>query len=281
MGILCHTAGSRDSHAHTLRPCLAITAYPIPRVLARMRNLRSPTLPSFHLHIMRPRSPFDLHDIMLSDTKLSGQAEAKLLTWLDGQTNVISFHFPLPLLLDNDATTRHLSAPTPLLTLTQDIFTHAAATLLPNLTTLHGPPHLVILFAPSLPRYMLILVLRPPSSPSVLLFDIAMMCSSMSVKRTEGKILRSPVVIYRIIEELQRRERPAKSVGVVSFLVSPFKYRRVLVMRISGMAEVKAVREGLDERFPLPQRARTRPTLSTISGFGRSMVVSERAVLRA
>ncbi len=48
-------------------------------------------------------------------------------------------------------------------------------------------------------------------------------------------------------------------------------------MHIPEMAQVKTVKEELGERFPLPKRARIRPTLSTTSHSSHSMVVSERA----
>ncbi len=91
---------------------------------------------------MRNCPAIDLRDIKSSDTNLYGQAEAEFLTWLNYQTNIVSLQFPLALLPDNDTTTRHLSMPmlaSPTAMMTQDMFTHAVATLLPNLTT---PPRL-------------------------------------------------------------------------------------------------------------------------------------------
>ncbi len=71
-----------------------------------MNNLCSLTLPSFDLHILRHHSAFGLRYIEFGNTHLCGQAEGELLTWLDGQTNVVSLRFPF---LINDA-----SPPTPL-----------------------------------------------------------------------------------------------------------------------------------------------------------------------
>ncbi|KAK0432965.1 hypothetical protein EV421DRAFT_1910519 [Armillaria borealis] len=146
---------------HTLRiPASALAqtrAYLIPHILTCMDNLCSLTLPSFDLHIMilRHHSAFRLCHIKFGNTPLSRQAEAELLTWLDGQTNIISLRFPFLLDDDDDASppmplpttptgTPLLSAPTmptqpsmpplsplpPTPTLTQDTFTHTGATLL-------------------------------------------------------------------------------------------------------------------------------------------------------
>ncbi|KAK0432067.1 hypothetical protein EV421DRAFT_1911258 [Armillaria borealis] len=90
-------------------PSAQTRAYLIPRVLVRVDNLRSLTLPSFDLHILRHDSAFGLRHIAVGNTCLSGQTEAELLTWLDGQTNVMSLQFPF-LLDDND----DASPPTPL-----------------------------------------------------------------------------------------------------------------------------------------------------------------------
>ncbi len=59
---------------HTLRipawPSAQTRAYLIPRLLARKDNLRSLTLPSFDLHILRHHSAFCLRDIQLGDIHL-------------------------------------------------------------------------------------------------------------------------------------------------------------------------------------------------------------------
>ncbi|KAK0432938.1 hypothetical protein EV421DRAFT_1846849, partial [Armillaria borealis] len=57
-------------------------------------TFRCLTLPSFDLHILRHHSAFGLRHIEFGNTRLSGQAEDELLTWLDGQTNVVSLRFP-------------------------------------------------------------------------------------------------------------------------------------------------------------------------------------------
>ncbi|KAK0190200.1 hypothetical protein F5146DRAFT_653795 [Armillaria mellea] len=66
------------------------SAYLIPRVLARTDNLRLLSLPSFDLHIVRHHSAFGLRYVQFRNTCLSGRAEAELLMWLRGQTNVVS-----------------------------------------------------------------------------------------------------------------------------------------------------------------------------------------------
>ncbi len=97
--------------------------------------------------------------------------------------NIVSLQFPL-LLDDNDnsplpatqAPTQLLSAPgwlslfpmpplpplPPTPTPTQDTFTHAADTLLPNPTTLQGPPHRDILLMPSRPLIDATITVAPP-----------------------------------------------------------------------------------------------------------------------
>ncbi len=81
-------------------PFAQTPAYLIPCVLSRMDNLRFITLPSFDLHIVRHHSAFGLRHIEHGNTRPSGQAEIKRLTWLDGQTNAVSFR--IPFLLDDD-----------------------------------------------------------------------------------------------------------------------------------------------------------------------------------
>ncbi len=73
-----------------------------------MDNLRS--LPSFDIHILRHHSAFGLCHIDIGNTRLSEQAEAELLMWLDGQTNVVSLRFAF-LVDDHDV---NASPPTPL-----------------------------------------------------------------------------------------------------------------------------------------------------------------------
>ncbi|SJL17972.1 uncharacterized protein ARMOST_21543 [Armillaria ostoyae] len=307
------------SLTHTLRvpawPSAQTRAYLIPRVLARMDNLRSLSLPSFDLHILRHHSAFGLRHIEFGNTRLSGQAEIELLTWLDGQTNVVSLRFPFLLDDDDDASpptplpatptrTRLLSAPTtpsqpflfpmpplsplpPTPTPTQDTFTftHTEATLLPNLATLHAPPHLIILLAPSRPLIDATITISTPIyagfRPTTTLESLPASVRRLRFtfksvgKRTEEKTLRSAVVVCPGIEELEIDGEAGEECWCS--IVPHFKSLRVLVMRIPRTAQVKTVKEELDERFPLPKRARTRSTSSTISHSGHSMVVSERA----
>ncbi|PBK80399.1 hypothetical protein ARMGADRAFT_1092284 [Armillaria gallica] len=86
-----------------------------------------------------------------------------------------------------------------------------------------------------------------------------------------GKNTSGAVVVCPAIEELEIEGKCWCSI------VLHFNYLRVLVMRTPGTAQVKATKEELDERFPLPKCARPRWTSSTISHSGHSMVVSERA----
>ncbi|KAK0226854.1 hypothetical protein EDD85DRAFT_1027347 [Armillaria nabsnona] len=306
------------SLTHTLRvpawPSAQTRAYLIPRVLARMDNLRFLTLPSFDIHILRHHSAFGLRYIEFGNTRLSGQAEGELLTWLDGQTNVVSLRFPFLLDDDDDDASpptplpatptriRLLSAPTtpsqsflfpmpplsplpPTPTPTRDTFTHTAETLLPNLTTLQGPPRLVILLAPSRPLIDASITISKPIyagfRPTTTLESLPSSVRRLNLvfksvgKRTEEKTLRSAVVVCPAIEELEIEGEGGEECWCS--IVPHFKSIRVLVMRIPGTAQVRTAKEELDERFPLPKRARTRSTSSTISHSGHSMVVSERA----
>ncbi|KAK0477161.1 hypothetical protein EDD18DRAFT_1337998 [Armillaria luteobubalina] len=306
------------SLTHTLRvpawPSAQTRAYLIPRVLARMDNLRSLSLPSFDLHILRHHSAFGLRHIEFSNTRLSEQAEAELLMWLDGQTNVVSLRFPLLVDdVDEDASPptplpstptriRLLSAPTtpskpflfpmpplsplpPTPTPTQDTFSHTTETLLPNLTALQGPPRLIILLAPSRPLIDVSITISTPIydgfRPTTTLESLPpsvrhLRFAFKSVgKRTEEKTLRSAVVVCPAIEELEIEGDAGEACWCS--IVPYFKSLCVLIMRKPGTAQVKTAREELDERFPLPKRARTRSTSSTISHSGHSMVVSERA----
>ncbi|KAK0184247.1 hypothetical protein F5146DRAFT_252895 [Armillaria mellea] len=306
------------SLTHTLRvpawPSAQTRAYLIPRVLAHMDNLRSLSLPSFDLHILRHHSAFGLRYLEFRNTHLSGQAEAELLMWLDGQTNVISLRFPF--LLDDDngnvspstplpATpmpTRILSAPTlpsqpflfplPLLsplpatpTPTQDSFAYTAETLLPTLMTLYAPPFLIILLAPSSPLIEVSITISTPIyggfRPTATLKSLPpsvrrlrFMFKSVG-KRTEVKTLRIAVDVCPAIEELEI-EGDAGDECWCS-IVPHFKSLRVLLMRKPATAKVKTVKENLDERPPLPKRVGIRSTSSTISHSGHSMVVRERA----
>ncbi|KAG7447883.1 uncharacterized protein BT62DRAFT_1004656 [Guyanagaster necrorhizus] len=62
----------------------------MPRVLTRMDNLQSLTLPSFDIHVVHHHSVFGLHHIKFRDAHLSGQTEAELFTWIVGQTDIVS-----------------------------------------------------------------------------------------------------------------------------------------------------------------------------------------------
>ncbi|KAK0485524.1 hypothetical protein EDD18DRAFT_698746 [Armillaria luteobubalina] len=306
------------SLTHTLRvpawPSAQTRAYLIPRVLARMDNLRSLSLPSFDLHILRHHSAFGLRHIEFGNTRLSEQAEAELLTWLDGQTNVVSLRFPS--LVDNDdddaspptplpstpTRIRLLSAPTtpsksflfpmpplsplpPTPTPTQDTFNHTIETLLPDLTALQGPPRLIILLAPSRPLIDASIIISTPIydgfRPRTTLDSLPTSVRHLRFafksvgKRTEEKTLRSAIVVCPAIEELEIEGDAGEACWCS--IVPHFKSLRVLIMHNPGTAQVKTAKEEIDERFSLPKRARTRLTSSTISHSGHSMVVSERA----
>ncbi|KAK0486803.1 hypothetical protein EDD18DRAFT_1360471 [Armillaria luteobubalina] len=108
------------------------------------------------------------------------------------------------------------------------MFTHTAETLLPNLTTLQGPPSLIILLAPSglivnasITIYTLVYAwFRPTTTVKSLLPSARHPLTFQSVgKRTEKKTHRSAVVVSPAIEELVIEEGMlAKSAGVQSFL---------------------------------------------------------------
>ncbi len=131
-----------------------------------------------------------------------------------------------------------LLSPTP--TPTQDTFTHAADTLLPNLTTLQGPTHLVILFRPTTTLESL------PPSINRLRFTF----KSVG-KRTEEKTLHSAIVVCPDIEELEVDGEAGEECwcSIVPYL----KTLRVLIMRKPGTTQVKTAKEDLDETFPSPK----------------------------
>ncbi|KAK0442515.1 uncharacterized protein EV420DRAFT_1077090 [Desarmillaria tabescens] len=130
--------------------------------------------PFSDLYIVRHHSAFGLYHIESTNTCPSGHAEGDLLTGLDGQRKSVSlrfFHYPmttmahqhrhhfiLPLRVpashSEPAKPRRISLspvpPLPLTSiLTQDAFILTAVTMLPNLTSSHAPPHLIILLASS------------------------------------------------------------------------------------------------------------------------------------
>ncbi|PBK80367.1 hypothetical protein ARMGADRAFT_1040105 [Armillaria gallica] len=169
----------------------------------------------------------------------------------------------------------------------EDMFADTADTVLLNLTTLESPPHLIILLATS-HRHPLIdpsITISTPIcagfSPTTTLKSLPpfvrrlrFMFKSVG-KRTKEKTLRSAVVVCPAIEELEIEEEGGEECWCS--IVPHLKSLRVLVMCKPGTAQIKAAKEELDERFPLPKRARTRSTSSAISHSGHSMVVSERA----
>ncbi|PBK79405.1 hypothetical protein ARMGADRAFT_136119 [Armillaria gallica] len=91
----------------------------------------------------------------------------------------------------------------------------------------------------------------------------------------EEKTLRSTVVVRPAIEELEIDDEGGEE--CCCSIILYFKSLRVLVMGKPGIAQVKTAREELDERLPLPMRARTRSTSFTFSHSGHSMVISVRA----
>ncbi|PBK85924.1 hypothetical protein ARMGADRAFT_1086967 [Armillaria gallica] len=92
--------------------------------IATLRDLtRSPSHSLPLNSTLRHHSTFGLRHIEFGTTRLSGQAETELLTWLDGETNVVSLRFPILVDDDDDASppmplpatptrTRLLSMPT-------------------------------------------------------------------------------------------------------------------------------------------------------------------------
>ncbi|SJL17974.1 uncharacterized protein ARMOST_21545 [Armillaria ostoyae] len=126
-------------------------------VPAQMDNLRSLTLPSFDLHILRRYSAFALY-IEVLNTRLSEQAEAELPRGLMAGPTLSPFvshscsmttmtadplYSPCLRYRRSLLQQRRLGTPSRILS----IFPHSP----PNLTSLYGPPHLVILLAPSGP----------------------------------------------------------------------------------------------------------------------------------
>ncbi len=152
----------------------------------------------------------------------------------DDQTNVVSLLSPF--LIDDDdddaspptplpatpTRTRLLSSPTtpsqsflflmpplsplpPTPTQTQDTFTHTGATLLPNLTTLQDPPHLIILLALSRALIDLSITIsaliyggfRPTTTLESLPPSVRRLCFTFKSvgKRTQEKTLRSAIVV--------------------------------------------------------------------------------------
>ncbi len=168
-------------------------------------------------------------------------------------------HFYFPCL-------RYRRLPAPMRTL--DTFTHTAETLLPNLTTLRGPPRLAVLLAPSRPLIDASISIsmpiyagfRPTTTFESLPPSVRRLRFSFKSvgKRTEEKILRSAIVVCPNIEELEIEGDAGEECWCS--IVPHFKSLRALVMHIPEMAQVKTAKEELDERFPLPKRARTRST---------------------
>ncbi|KAK0226741.1 hypothetical protein EDD85DRAFT_940539 [Armillaria nabsnona] len=170
---------------------------------------------------------------------------------------------------------------------TQDTFTHTGATvtLLPNLTTLQDPPHLIILLALSRALIDLSITIsaliyggfRPTTTLKSLPPSIRRLCFTFKSvgKRTQEKTLRSATVVCPAIEKLEIEGEGGEERW--SSVVPHFKTLQILVICKPGTAKVETAKEELDERLPLPKRARTHLTLCTIGHSDHSMVVSERA----
>ncbi|KAK0471468.1 hypothetical protein IW261DRAFT_1597272 [Armillaria novae-zelandiae] len=215
--------------------------------------------------------------LVFGNPRLSEQAEAELLTWLDGQTNVVSLRFPFlvdgddedvlpPTLLPTTPTRiRLLSAPTtpsqpflfpmpplsplpPTPTPTQDMFTHARHVL--SSSSHPSRPLIDASITISTPIYD---GFRPTTTleslpPSVRHLRFAFKSVG---KRTEEKTLRSAVVVCPAIEELEIQGDAGEACWYS--IVPHFKSLRVLIMRKPGIAQVPTSKEALDERFPLPK----------------------------
>ncbi|PBK62031.1 hypothetical protein ARMSODRAFT_1008425 [Armillaria solidipes] len=203
--------------------------------LAQMDNLRSLTLPSFDLHILRRYSAFALY-IEVVNTRLSEQAEAELprglmagptlfpsvshscsMTTMTGH----QLHHFLPHVRIPDSSLRPLHQADPLYSpclryrrsLLQQRRLGTPSRILsilphspPNLTSLYSPPHLVILLAPfgrlidasitiSMPIYA---GLCPTMTVETLpSFARRLRLNFKSVgERTEEKTLRSAVLVF-------------------------------------------------------------------------------------
>ncbi|KAK0433916.1 uncharacterized protein EV420DRAFT_490072 [Desarmillaria tabescens] len=168
-----------------------VRMYLIPRVLARMDNLHSLVLPSIDLHIIQHHSAFDLRHIEFGDTHLSGQAEANLLTRLDGQTNVVSLRFPF-LLEDDDGDEPPPSTPLPATRMRTRLLsartTPSRLSLFPMPPLSPLPPTLIdVSITISTPIYAGF-VLHPLSNPSLPLSAVSTLSSSPSVNAKKKRI---------------------------------------------------------------------------------------------
>ncbi len=152
-----------------------------------------------------------------------------------------------------------LLSPTP--TPTQDTFTQAADALLPNLTTLQGPPHLVILLAPSRPLIDVSITISTPVyvgfRPTTTIESLPPSINRLRFtlksvgKRIEEKTLRSAIVVCPDIEELEVDGEASEECWCS--IVLHFKTLHVLIMRKPGTTQVKTAKEDLDETFPSPK----------------------------
>lgn len=137
--------------------------------LQNMHRLTDLTLPSFGLTLLRRHTAFGLRNLTFLQKTISADEKNDLFAWLDGQTNIVSLSLP-NLIEENDSDSHHTAnlitspstflnaspSPTPLsmmfptdLSPTVPAHPYSSPTLLPALTTLHAPPDIVILLAPT------------------------------------------------------------------------------------------------------------------------------------
>ncbi|KAK0432948.1 hypothetical protein EV421DRAFT_1451382 [Armillaria borealis] len=250
--------------------------------LARRDNLRSLALPSSDLHfrILRHHSTFGLCHNEFGNPHLSRQADAKLLTWLDGQTNVVSVRFQF--LLDDDDSASPasplpatpsciLSVPTtssglhfPRLRCRRPAYSSANSRYVhahrrhtapqsydhPRPDTSCHPPcaasasnYSTLIYAGFCPTTTL--KSHPPSARR-----LRFTFKSLR-KRKEEKTLCSAIVVCPAIEELEVEGEGGEERWCS--IVPQFKSLRSLVMRKPWTAQVKIAMEELDERFPHPK----------------------------
>ncbi|KAK0482906.1 hypothetical protein EDD18DRAFT_1362306 [Armillaria luteobubalina] len=224
-----------------------------------MDNLRSLSLLSFDLHILRHDPVFMLRDIEFGNTRLSEQAEAEILTWLSDQINNISVRYPFLLFF--------LQMPLLSPTSTQDTFTQITGTLLPDLTSFQGPSRVIVPLAPS----------RPLINASMTISKTIYAGFRRTTTRPESLPPSLRHLIFKFKSVGKRTEEKTLRSAIACATVLLFKSLRILFMHKQETAQVKTANEELDDRFPLPKCARKRSTSSTISHSGHSMVLRELA----
>jgi hypothetical protein len=170
------SAGTEPTHSFSQRDTRLTAMFTL--ALERMYNLTSLTLPSFDAPFLAHYTSFGLRTITFLNSTISEAETKALFSWLDGQINISTLRFPnlfdvesstgsaktksrkdsLPTTSENGylspskyfpSTSPYpspASSPTPSV-LTQHMSLFTSLTLLPNLTTLHATPSLVMSLA--------------------------------------------------------------------------------------------------------------------------------------